>query len=102
MTQDIDKSTDRLITSENLQQDAKHITALAGSLIAQYAALLDTDDHEVSVAAMVALSSLRKIAMRAHDMADAGRSLAQADERERAKAVIHAQFIRNIGLDDGE
>lgn len=79
MTQDIDKSNDRLITSENLQQDAKHITALAGNLIAQYAALLDTDDHEVSVAAMVALSSLRKIAMRAHDMGDAGRSLAQAD-----------------------
>lgn len=102
MTQDIDKSTDRLITSENLQQDAKHITALAGSLIAQYAALLDTDDHEVSMAAMVALSSLRKIAMRAHDMADAGRSLAQADERERTQAVVHARFIRDIGLDDGE
>ena len=101
-TQDIDKSTDRLITSENLQQDAKHLTALAGSLIARYAALLDTDDHEVSVAAMVALSSLRKIAMRAHDMADAGRSLAQADERERTRAVVHARFIRDIGLDDGE
>jgi hypothetical protein len=36
MTQDIDKSTDRLITSENLQQDAKHITAPAGSLIARH------------------------------------------------------------------
>lgn len=102
MTQDIDKSTDRLITSENLRQDAKHITALAGSLIAQYAAMLDTDDHEVSVAVMVALSSLRKIAMRAHDMGDAGRSLAEADERERASAAVHARFICDIGLDDGE
>jgi hypothetical protein len=51
---------------------------------------------------MVALSCLRKIAMRAHDMGDAGRSLAQADERERTQAVVHARFIRDIGLDDGE
>lgn len=102
MTQDIDKSTDRLITSERLRQDAKHITALAGSLIAKYAVMLDTDDHEVSVAVMAALSSLRKIAVRAHDMGDAGRNLAAADERERANAAVHAHFMRDMGLDDDE
>lgn len=102
MTQDIDKSTDRLITSERLRQDAKRITELAGSLIARYAAMLDTDDHEVSVAVMAALSHLRKIAVRAHDMGDAGRNLAEADERERANAAVHAHFMRDMGLDDGE
>ena len=94
MTQDIDKSADRLIASDRLAKDARRILGLVGELMPAYCGLLDSDDHAIVDGALNAITSLRKIAVQAHGM------LAAGDNVDRLKAMLTAKYDRTD--EDGE
>lgn len=98
MTQDIDKNTDRLITSEQLAKDARLIMRTAGELMQTYCTLLGSDDHAIVDGVLDAITSLRKIAMQGHNMLTASETVADADRIDNLKAVI----TRKYDDEDGE
>lgn len=96
MTQDIDKSADRLIASERLAKDARRILGLVGELMPAYCGLLDSDDHAIVDGALNAITSLRKIAIQAHGMLSAGENVGNADNVDRQTAgmiVSHSTMV---------
>lgn len=100
MTQDIDKSADRLIASERLAKDARRILGLVGELMPAYCGLLDSDDHAIVDGALNAITSLRKIAIQGHGMLAAGENVGNADNVDRLKAMLTAKYDRTD--EDGE
>ena len=100
MTQDIEKSAERLIASERLAKDARRILGLVGELMPAYCGLLDSDDHAIVDGALNAITSLRKIAIQGHEMVAAGEKVGNADNVDRLKAMLTAKYDRTD--EDGE
>ena len=100
MTQDIDKSAERLIASERLAKDARRILGLVGELMPAYCGLLDSDDHAIVDGALNAITSLSKIAVQAHGMLAAGENVGNADNVDLLKAMLTAKYDRTD--EDGE
>ena len=98
MKQDIDKSTDRLITSEQLAKDARLIMRTAGELMQTYCVLLGSDDHAIVDGVLNAITSLRKIAMQGHNMLTASETVANADRIDNLKTML----TRKYDDEDGE
>lgn len=98
MTQDIEKSADRLIASGRLAKDARRILGLVGELMPAYCGLLDSDDHAIVDGALNAITSLRKIAIQGHNMLTASETVANADRIDNLKAML----TRKYDDEDGE
>lgn len=98
MTQDIEKSADRLIASERLAKDARLIMRTAGELMQTYCTLLGSDDHAILDGVLDAITSLRKIAMQGHNMLTASETVANADRIDNLKALL----TRKNDDEDGE
>lgn len=92
MTQDIDKSADRLITSEQLTKDSRRVLELVGELMPAYCGLLGSDDHAIVDGALNAITSLRKIAVQAHRMLAAGENVGNADNVDLLKAMLTQKY----------
>lgn len=98
MKQDIDKSTDRLITSEQLAKDARLIMRTAGEFMQTYCTLLDSAYRAIVDGVLDAITSLRKIAMQGHNMLTASETVANADRIDNLKAML----TRKYDDEDGE
>lgn len=98
MKQDIDKSTDRLITSEQLAKDAQSTMRTAGEFMQTYCTLLDSAYRAIVDGVLDAITSLRKNAMQGHNMLTASDAVANADRIDNLKTML----TRKYDDEDGE